>query len=210
VLPDGCADAIFEPARAVRWVGTMTRPIEVRRPDRTDIFGVRFAPGGLHALTGQPLYPITDAEAEIRGADPLRLAGLEDALQATPRFDDRCRLLDRALLRALERAEPVSLAPMLAWLEAQSELPRVRSLAAQVGMTARTLERRFQAALGVGPKQHLRFLRVERARRLLEKGGLRGAEIAALAYFTDEAHFIHEFRRFTGTTPATYRSNLVG
>jgi AraC-like DNA-binding protein len=184
----------------------MTRAIEVHRPNRTDIFGIRFAPGGLYALTGQPLYPLTDGEVEIHGADPLGLTRLEDALEGGSAFEDRCRLLDRTLARALERAEPVELAPMLDWLESQSELPRVRSLALHAGMTARTLERRFRAALGVGPKQHLRFLRVERARRLIEKGGLRGAEIAAAAHFADEAHFIHEFRRLTGTTPTTYRS----
>jgi AraC-like DNA-binding protein len=208
VLPDGCADAIFEPRRPVRWVGTMTRAIEVERADRTDIFGIRFAPGGLHALTGCPLHPLTDRDAEIRAGDPLDLTRLEDELREWTRFADRCRLVDRTLRRALARAEPVALAPMLEWLESESELPRVRSLAARVGMTARTLERRFRDALGVGPKQHLRFLRVERARRLLDRGGLRGAEIAAAADFTDEAHFIHEFRRFTGTTPAAYRSRL--
>jgi AraC-like DNA-binding protein len=206
VLPDGCADAIFEPARAARWVGTMTRAIEVRRVGRADIFGIRFAPGGLHALTGQPLHPFTDRDVDIRSADPLDLTRVEDELRATTDFVERCRLVDAALGRALAHAEPVAIAPMLGWLETQEDLPRVRALAIRAGMTARTLERRFQDALGVGPKQHLRFLRVERARRLIERGGLRGAEIAAAAHFSDEAHLIHEFRRFTGTTPSMYRA----
>jgi AraC-like DNA-binding protein len=209
VFPDGCADAIFEPTRPVRWVGTMTRAIEVERRDRTDIFGIRFAPGGLHALTGQPLHPLTDCDVEIREGDPLDLTHLEDEVRKATRFADRCRIVDRALRRALARAEPVALGPMLEWLDSQDELPRVRSLAARAGMTSRTLERRFREALGVGPKQHLRFLRIERARRLLESGRLHGAEIAAASFFADEAHFIHEFRRFAGTTPAAYRSRLV-
>ena len=41
VLPDGCADAIFEPSRGARWVGTMTRAIEVARAGvRIDLGGV--------------------------------------------------------------------------------------------------------------------------------------------------------------------------
>src|SRR5689334_367118 len=113
VLPDGCADAIFEPARRARWVGTMTRAIEVQRVDRADIFGIRFAPGGLHALTRRPLHPFTDLDVEIGSGDPLDLTSVEDDLRETTDFVERCGLVDAALGRALAHAEPVAIAPML-------------------------------------------------------------------------------------------------
>jgi AraC-like DNA-binding protein len=210
VLPDGCADVIFDFGRGARWVGTMTRAVDVVRSGRWDVFGIRFAPGGLHAFSGLPLHPFTDRNVRLDAVDPLHLLDLEDELAELASFRQRCRLAERVLAGALPRAKSIEIAPMLAWLDACDELPRVHSLASRVGMTSRTLERRFRDALGIGPKQHLRFLRVERARRLIEKRGLQGAEIAAAAYFADEAHFIHEFRRITGRTPGAYRREMFG
>ena len=46
ILPDGCADALFEPgSETIHWVGTMTRALEVRPGRSADVFGVRFEPG---------------------------------------------------------------------------------------------------------------------------------------------------------------------
>lgn len=66
VLPDGCADLIGDFARAnleLRWVGTMTRAIQVAAVGRQDLLGIRFAPGGLYLLVGAPLSLLTDRTA---------------------------------------------------------------------------------------------------------------------------------------------------
>jgi AraC-like DNA-binding protein len=210
VLPDGCADVIFDFAHGARWVGTMTRAIDVVRSGRWDVFGIRFAPGGLHAFSGLPLHPFTDLNVALGAVDPLHLTDLEDELAPIADFRGRSAVAERVLAGHLPGAKRIELARLLAWLDACDELPRVSHLAARVGMTSRTLERRFRDALGVGPKQHLRFLRVERARRMIDESGLQGADIAAAAYFADEAHFIHEFRRITGRTPGAYRRETAG
>jgi hypothetical protein len=66
ILPDGCADLICDFACAsphMRWVGTMTCAIEVQACGRQDLFGIRFAPGGLFPLLGAPLSLLTDGSA---------------------------------------------------------------------------------------------------------------------------------------------------
>nr|WP_246505734.1 helix-turn-helix transcriptional regulator [Coralloluteibacterium stylophorae] len=83
-------------------------------------------------------------------------------------------------------------------------LPRVEALAAAAGVGRRTLERRFEATLGVSPVQHLRWLRFERARRLLDGGGRAHAHVALDAGYADQAHFIREFARFSGLTPGRW------
>jgi AraC-like DNA-binding protein len=205
ILPDGCADVLFEPGREpVRWVGTMTRPLEVFPGRSADMFGVRFEPGGPHALTGHPLHPLTDLTVTPPAGTGEWRPVAED-IGSAPGFEARCRVMNRALFSRLRSARDVALAPLLRRLDQVEELPRVEALAKWAGMSSRTLERRFLDALGVGPKQHLRFVRFNRAHRLIARRGLSGAEIAAEAYFVDEAHFIHEFRRFTGLTPGTFQ-----
>lgn len=53
--------------------------------------------------------------------------------------------------------------------------------------------------------QHIRTLRVNRARELLESTNQPCAEIAYDLGFADQSYFIKQFREMTGTTPARYR-----
>ncbi|WP_313918457.1 DUF6597 domain-containing transcriptional factor, partial [Tahibacter sp.] len=64
VLPDGCADLLFDlggEEPQAHWIGTMRRAVLVpTRRNAVDLFGLRFAPGGLHALLGMPMSVCTD------------------------------------------------------------------------------------------------------------------------------------------------------
>ncbi|MNU07967.1 HTH-type transcriptional activator RhaS [compost metagenome] len=55
------------------------------------------------------------------------------------------------------------------------------------------------------PHRYLINLRVEKARRLLEKTSMSIAEIAYECGFAHQEHLTRLFRRQTGTTPAAYR-----
>jgi AraC-like DNA-binding protein len=211
ILPDGCADVIFEigePSRfaggrhaRARWVGTMTRAIVLDVHGRTDTFGVRFGPGGLWALSLMPLHPLTDDHVALADIDPLRLAWLIEPLAEAFSFTARASLVDMALTRALANAVSLpTVARLIARIQDAPDPPTVARLEELSGYTARTLERRFSEALGVTPKQYLRYLRFERARRLL-RTGRSAAAVAAEAGYADQAHLSHEFRRLAGLSP---------
>lgn len=76
-------------------------------------------------------------------------------------------------------------------------------LAAVTGMGKYHLIRRFRAATGVPPHAYQVALRVNLARRLLERGEL-ATHVAAQAGFTDQSHLNRHFRRRLGLTPAQY------
>lgn len=78
-------------------------------------------------------------------------------------------------------------------------------LADEMGVGMRTLQRRFMEHVGVSPRQHLRWLRFERARQLLLQRKHRSVDVAMLAGYSDQAHFVREFRRFAGVTPGRWR-----
>lgn len=62
----------------------------------------------------------------------------------------------------------------------------------------------FEKQVGVTPHAYLVQARVKKARNLL-KDGLRLADIAQLAGFSDQSHLTRAFKRLYGTTPARYR-----
>lgn len=83
--------------------------------------------------------------------------------------------------------------------------PTVAALAAFVGVTPRTLRRRFHDAIGVSPKGYIDEIRIESAKRLLERSSLTVDRIRADVGFLDPTAFRRAFRRAVGTTPTDYR-----
>ena len=79
-------------------------------------------------------------------------------------------------------------------------------IAGKLSMTRRHLERRFLATVGIGPKRLARITRFQRAVRVLEKADprRRGALTAAACGYSDQAHFIRDFRELAGCSPAQH------
>jgi AraC family transcriptional regulator len=91
------------------------------------------------------------------------------------------------------------------FMEAHLERPVALSeMASACGLSPTHFARRFKAALGVPPHQHLMQLRVERAKRLLQ-GTLPIVEVALACGFAHQEHLTRVFRRMTGMTPASFR-----
>jgi transcriptional regulator GlxA family with amidase domain len=84
-----------------------------------------------------------------------------------------------------------------------SEPKSVARIAAQLGISARQLERRFLAEMGVGPASAYRAMRLDYGRWLITEGARRVGDAASLAGFADSAHFTREFRKRWGDAPST-------
>jgi AraC-like DNA-binding protein len=80
-------------------------------------------------------------------------------------------------------------------------------LATASGASKYQLVRRFNAAIGVPPHAYQVALRVNLARRLLERGE-RATDVAGLAGFVDQSHLNRHFRRRLGMTPAKYARSI--
>lgn len=70
-----------------------------------------------------------------------------------------------------------------------------------LGMSERTLRRRFDESFGYGPKTLDRILRCQRFLWLANRSAGSTAILAAEAGYSDQAHLIRECRRLTGSTP---------
>ena len=63
----------------------------------------------------------------------------------------------------------------------------------------------FRSEVGMSPIQYLRFLRMERAKDLLESSFLSIKEIGHRVGLNDESHFVRDFKKAYGVPPTRYR-----
>jgi transcriptional regulator GlxA family with amidase domain len=75
-------------------------------------------------------------------------------------------------------------------------------------LAERTFKRRFTAATGVAPLAYVQRLRIEDAKRRLERTDTPVDEIGWRVGYEDGAFFRRLFKRTTGMTPGTYRKRF--
>ena len=71
----------------------------------------------------------------------------------------------------------------------------------------RQLERNFKKQIGISPKQLGKVLRLQTALKMLLNDKESLTNIAYESEYFDQAHFIKDFKEFTGTTPKEFIDN---
>lgn len=217
VLPDGCVewilhfgdpfairreDGVLERQSSHLIAGPSTRSTFLERGDESQVLGIRFAPGAASALGLPPLESLVDHVVDVAALDMPRLERARDAIEAAP-DSERIARLERGLLETFDTRrgrENSFLAPRL------GTQTRVSDLAKDLGVSTRTLERRFARDVGFPPATLRAIERFRDALDLIDtRPGERLVDIALRAGYSDEPHLCREFRRFAGITPATYR-----
>lgn len=83
-------------------------------------------------------------------------------------------------------------------------------MAQSVNLSSTRLCCLFKAETGTPPARYLKTLRMDDAAMLLSRTFLSVKEIMVRVGFSDESHFVRDFKRLHGLTPTKYRShNLV-
>lgn len=204
VLPDGCADLVFDRnAGESAVVGTMTRPVLLPPRGASDFFGVRFRPGRAAAFLRIPLAEITDARVPLGDI----WKGWSDGSLELPPADWIVRL-ETELLRRLDPDRDRRVDEAVARIAESGGTLRIDPLAREIGISRQHLARQFLHHVGVSPKT---FARVMRFRRVTETlpADRDWADVAAANGFYDQSHLIAEFRELAGITPDAFHfSNL--
>ena len=85
----------------------------------------------------------------------------------------------------------------------------IETLANEACLSPFHFARAFKAATGSAPHRYLTDRRIDRAKSLIEEGGLPLVDIAHLCGFSSQTHLTRCFRRVAGTTPGAYREDCA-
>ncbi len=170
---------------------------------------VRFKPWGPSCFLPGPMGELMNESVDLRQLwDPQEVSDLEDKLyHSTP--GPAVVLLQTFLVkrRRFQTIDPLALnAAQRFILKAGNVL--IGRMAGELATTERSLERRFQQWIGTSPKRFAALLRFQKSIQMLQEGK-DGTEVAYECGYFDQAHFIQEFKNFTGVSPQKYKTGLL-
>jgi AraC-like DNA-binding protein len=188
-------------------VGAHSEFFVIDTAEQHSVAGVHFKPGGAFPFFGPPAGELHNTLVSLEDLWG-RLAGqLRERLLEAATPQAKLRVLEQVLLA--QAAERLERHPAVAFaLHEFHGAPHTRTIAevtGLIGLSPKRFIQVFRGEVGLTPKL---FCRVRRFQRVLRRiGAGRPVEWAAVAadcgYF-DQAHFIHDFRAFSGINPSTY------
>jgi AraC-like DNA-binding protein len=203
ILPHPCVHIVFEPSGPAVY-GIANGQTSHLLQDAGEAVGIKFLPGAFSPFSALPATELTGrvvSFGEALGPDGDALA------RATGTAEERIARVEEFLRE--RRGEPdagvQTVVAAAATMRSGAVDLRVADVAAEHGLSVRTLQRLFRAHVGVTPKWVLQRYRLHEAAERIAAG--EATDLAALAvdlgYF-DQAHFGNDFRRYVGVPPAAY------
>ena len=221
-LADGCPGLVLQltpdsPLRDradKRWprsflYGQTTRADEITGSGPFRMLGVCFEPSALPAIFGLNAAELTNACLDLSLLDAQRASILTEQLADLPAGTD-CFDLLAAFLRASAWRHSIPVDARIHYSVAQLVKSGGRvslpALQVAVGLSERSLQRKFKQSVGISPQLFARICRFQAS--LTQLRTQQYAKLSDLAFeqeYADQSHHIRAFREFAGASPQQVR-----
>ena len=205
VIPDGCVDVFVIAHGDVMIAGPADTFYDLPADNHDVLVGLRLRPGAAAAVIGCPANQFRNMRVPLDSAFGVAGSRIVERLFGATTPSQRMSVLADLVADYFADADPVVDRPVaraVAVLRAQPDRP-VSALAAEIGVSERQLRRRFEAAVGYGPKRLGRVFRFQRLLDLIHASQRRAgwSQLAIAAGYTDQSHMINECLALTGGPP---------
>jgi AraC-like DNA-binding protein len=176
---------------------------------QNSIMGAAFKRGGGFPFFRMPAGELHNAQVSLDVAWGAKARELRERLLEAQTPEARFQILERALF---ERAARFTRHPAVAFaLSEFGQVPQARTIAdvsGQIGLSARRFIQVFNDEVGLTPKLFCRVRRFQEVLRVIgREQAIDWATVASDCGYFDQAHFIHDFRAFSGLNPTSYVAN---
>lgn len=227
IVSDGCMEMIFHYGDKFKQYsedgssivqpqcfvfGQITLPLDIEPTGKTGIFSVRFHPGGFLPFSNVPISSMENRAVPLTELFPDDAITLENSVLNASTHEERINLVESFLLRKLARPESIdrivkSCVELILQLNGQLS---VGDLSERLNVNRRHLERKFLKVIGLSPKQLLKIVRLQSTLKYLaDKNFENLTSVAHEAAYYDQAHFIKDFKEFTGLSPKKFFDNKL-
>lgn len=171
---------------------------------------VAFKRGRAYPFYSLPMSELADRVLEADDVFGNRILNLREQLLACTSPEEMFALVEIFLLRqAGARLSPDASSRCVEYAVSrilnQPNRLVFQQLSLQIGYSQKHFIDMFKQHVGIPPKQYMKIMRFQNAVFQIEQdASVYWSEIAIQNGFYDQAHFIHEFRNFSGFTPGEY------
>lgn len=171
---------------------------------------VIFKPAGAAAFFKEPLHELSGLSIPLDAfVSAQKLNETEEQLAAATDNRQRITVIEQLLLSRLHTTSPdLLIHHAIQQIQLSGGAIRIKELVSTLPVSQDPFEKRFRKLTGTSPKQ---FSSIVRLRKLIETydPAMNMTEIALTAGYFDQAHFIKDFRSFTGQTPHDFFRSSV-
>ena len=193
------------------WVsGVRTQPITIPSGRESRMLIVAFKKGRAFPFYSCPMNELMDTVAEADGVFGMEIHLLREKLLESKSIECMFQLVGAFLLRQAGEAIHESISTQcveyaLASIVRNPGSRRLHQLSDQIGYSQKHFIDLFRQQVGVSPKQFLRIMRFQKAIYAIETSQhIRWSQVSRDSGYYDQAHFIHDFKFFSGFTPNEY------
>ncbi len=202
-LPDG--RSLIQPKCFV--IGQLTEPLKIEPTGKTDILSARFHPHGFTPFTTLPLKEFENSAISLDKVFGKSGMELEKQILKISNTETCIGIIESFLLDKLKsrcNTEDLINSTIELILEVKGKYS-VEELSKITQVNRRQIERKFRNEVGLSPKYLSRIIRLQSTLKELLTNN--HDSLTSLAYdegYYDQAHFIKDFKAFTGQTPKQF------
>lgn len=222
IFPDGCIELIFnygdifvtydakdnaeeQPKNFIH--GQLKKFIEVQGMGKVGVFSIRFQPAGLQPFIDFDVSELTGIFTEV---SQIWNDGtlLEKKMKVCKNNEERIAVIENFLESRLRNTPSYSeIEYCVNEIIKADGMIAIEKLSDDLKIGKRHLERLFLSSVGLSLKLFSRIIRFNNTLQLIENKGFRNfTNVAHDGGFYDQAHFIKDFKEFTGLNPKQYFS----
>jgi AraC-like DNA-binding protein len=171
------------------------------------VIGAHFKPGGGFPFFGMPAGEFQDLSVSLDDVWGGFAYEVREQMLTAKTREARFHVLEHALLkRCSGRLGRHSAVQYALQAFAKTEFPiSVADVTDQIGLSARRFIEVFRNEVGLPPKLYSRIRRFQHVIHSLQKmDDPDFSDVALSCGYFDQAHFIHDFREFSGLNPSAY------
>lgn len=223
MIPDGCIemcfilgddikrfnsenDFILQPRAMV--IGQITKPYYVQPTGYVNSFAVRFYPYGFANFISGPIHELADKDTPLTELfEKSEALELEQKIMVASSTPERIEIAEGFLLSKLTQTSTIDqiVSSTIEVLAQTKGSASIRSIFQDDPGKRRSLERKFSKQVGLSPKQLSKIIRLQAALKMMLHGyGENMTQVAYESEYYDQAHFIKDFKEFTGVNPKQY------
>jgi len=189
--------------------GASSRFVIIDTAETQSTAGIAFRAGGALPFLRLPAGELQEIHVSLDALWGAEAGYLREQLLEAATAEEKFCVLERALLRRIVR--PLERHPAVRFAVSNFERRPDRAISIvldQIGLSQRRFIQVFADEVGLTPKLFCRVQRFQRAlRRIADGRPVDWVHIALDCGYFDQAHFIHDFRAFSGINPTTYVAN---